>query len=183
MKKLWLGLFLAIFFPTLADAQRVSVATTQIQVTPNSGAYSAGQCLGGVLAIPQMLRTGSYGGTILTSIELVDPAHQTAANDVMTFLVFNVAPTGTYTDHAACSVAAADRPNLVGVAAFAAANCVLDGGTATTVCEVLPNLPLTSGAFPVVSTNLWIVPFVAATPTYGAVTLYFNFSATPIAGS
>jgi hypothetical protein len=168
---------------TLALAQQVSVSTQQVPVTPNASAYSAGQCLGGVLTVPQMVRSGSYGGTVLAGIELVDPAGQSAANDVIKFFVFNKQPTGTYNDHATCTMASADLPYLVGVTAFVSGGCVQDGGPATTVCEVLPNLPLTSSQLPPVSSNLWVVPVVTASPTYGAVTLYFNFAATPIAGS
>lgn len=163
-----------------------SVSQQQVQVTPAASAYTAGNCLGGVLTVPNMVRAGGPGGTVIKGFTFVDPAGQSAANDAMTVLVFKQAPTGTYTDHAACALASADQPYLVGIFAIGSGGCtVID--SAATVCEVLPNLPVnvnpnTPTQAAITNTSLWFVPIIAATPTYGTTTLYFNFAATPYAG-
>jgi hypothetical protein len=155
------------------------VSQQQVKVTPNSNAYSAGQCLGGVLTVPNVIRPQGPGGTRLAAVSFVDPQHQTAANDAMTLLIFTALPTGTYTDHANCNVAAADLPNLAGQVTIAAANCFLDQAPSTTVCTITPALPL-NVAMPVTNGSIYVVPIVAATPTYGAsASLYFNFMAEP----
>lgn len=174
-----IALALALASPTTpALAQRASVAITQVTFTATAGAYSAGQCLGGILTVPNMVRPQGPGGALIAGVSFLDSAHQTAANDAMTLLVFSAKPTGTYTDQANCQIAAADRPSFIGAIAIAAANCAQDQGPTTTVCTVTPNLPV-NGAMPLTSSSIWVVPVVAATPTYGAITLYFNFMSTP----
>jgi hypothetical protein len=170
--------FLALCLAALPAASEVGgVSQQQVAVTPTATAYVAGYCLGGVLAVPNMLTVQGPGGTVLAGFTFVDPAGQTAANDAMSLLIFNAAPTGTYTDHAACAVAAADQPHLVGLAIVAAANCLAIASSAT-VCQTEPNIPV-NAAMPIGSSNLWVVPIITATPTYGTTTLYFNFAATP----
>ena len=171
---------LALLWPALALGQTKSVAWSQVVVQPNTGAYAAGSCLGGVLTIPNMLQPQGPGGTIITSFTFLDPAHQTAANDAMTIWLLNAAPTGSYTDHSACSLAAADIPFVVGVLNVASSACFQDQAPNSTTCTVTTNLAL-AGAMPVTSPNLYAIPFVAATPTYGTSKLYFNFLATPFA--
>ncbi len=185
LRSLWPAFLLTLGFTAFvvaAMAQTMSVATTQVTVTPNAAAYSAGQCIGGVLTVPNMVRVGGPGGTILSGVTLVDPQHQTAANDAMDLLVFSSLPSGTYTDHANCQVAAADASKLAGFVTIAAGNCTQDQGPANTVCTITPALPV-STAMPVVSTNLYVVPIAKATPTYGAAaSLFFSFMATPFHG-
>ena len=45
-----------------AVAQTKSVSWQQVVVTPNSSAYSAGQCVGGVLTLPAMVQPQGPGG-------------------------------------------------------------------------------------------------------------------------
>jgi hypothetical protein len=132
-----LAVLLALAAP--AAAQVNSVAGSQVVVTPNAAAYVAGNCLGGVLTAPGLVRSHGPGGAILTGINFVDPATQTGTNDAQTILVFNTAPVGTYTDHAACSLAPADIPNLVGTISIPAANCTQPPSPAgATICTVSP---------------------------------------------
>jgi hypothetical protein len=166
-----------------AQAQTKSVALAQVTVTPNSAAYSAGQCLGGVLTLPNMVQPQGLGGTLLGAVTFVDPQHQSAANDALNILFFNKLPTGTYTDHANCQVAAADAPNLVGVLSIVSSNCVQDQGPTTTICTLIPGggsgLPL-NAPMPIAASTLWAVAIVAATPTYGAsASLFFTFAGMP----
>ena len=166
----------------LAHAELMRVSQQQIKVVPNASAYSAGYCIGGVLAVPSMQRPQGPGGTVIFGVTVVDPQHQTAANDAMTLLVFNQQPTGSYTDHTNCQVAAADVPSLVAQLSIASTNCVQDEGPATTVCTISPTLAvsLPPTSMPIVNGQLWIVPIAVATPTYGSsALLYFNFMATP----
>lgn len=140
MRKLLLALAFAFLGALPALAQNSSIAGSQVAITPNSGAYSAGLCLGGIIEAPGLVKPGGPGGAILNGVTFLDLAHQTAANDAMSILVFNVKPTGTYTDHANCQLAAGDVQLLVGVISIAAANCVLDQGPTNTVCTVTPSL-------------------------------------------
>lgn len=158
-------------------AAYAQTATTQVKVLPNAGAYSAGNCLGGVLTIPGMVRAGHAGGTILAQVDIVDP---TGANAAVDILFFNAAPTGTYTDHTACNVAVADQPFLVGTAVNTGFTCVLDQSVVTGLCQGTPTILITPAVLPAKTSNLWAVPIMRGTPTYGAgVTLYFNFKAFP----
>lgn len=138
-----LGVALALF-ALPAAAQPASVAGSQVTFTPNSSAYSAGLCLGGVIAAPNLVRPHGPGGANLTGVTFVDPAHQTAANDALTILVFNVKPIGTYTDHSNCQLAATDIPLLVGVVSIASSNCAQDQGPTNTVCTITPTLPVSA---------------------------------------
>jgi hypothetical protein len=166
-----------------ARAQTLSVASSQVTFTATAGAYSAGQCLGGVLTVPGLVRPGGPGGAMLTGVSFLDAAHQTAANDAMDILLFSQAPSGTYTDQANCQVASADRTKFIGTVSIAAANCTQDQGPTTTLCTITPTFPLVSLPLPVVSGTVFAVPIVKATPTYGAITLIFNFLATPYSGN
>lgn len=173
---------LCLLAATAALAQTVGyVVTGQVKVTPNSGAYSAGYCLGGVLTVPKMIRPNGPGGTTLRAVTFLDPAAQSGTNDAMNLFVFNKAPTGTYTDHATCHIGTPDYVNLIGSLAIAASNCVQDGTPATvTTCTIQPALPLAAGTLPVTSDSIWVVPILAAAPTYGTPqTLYFTFGSTP----
>lgn len=166
-----------------ATAQRRAAVLSRVTFTATAGAYSAGQCLGGVLTVPNIIRAQNTGGAILSGVSFVDAAHNTAANDALTLLVFNAQPSGTYTDQAACAIAAADRTKFVGQLVIAASNCNQDSGPATTVCTITPSLPLNAASLPPTSSNTWVVPIVQATPTYGAISLIFNFMATPLGGN
>jgi hypothetical protein len=179
-----LSLVAALFAaPVRAQSSNYSnaVLTSSVTITPNASAYSAGQCLGGILAVPGMIRPASPGGTIIQGVTLVDPAHQTAANDAMNIWVFNQLPTGTYTDHAACNLAAADIGKFVGTIPIAAANCMLDAAPTNTICSVTTSLYLTALPPNITggSSSLWFVPVITATPTYGANNLTLTIKSQP----
>ena len=176
------ALVAALFCGAPALAQTKSVSWQQIIVVPNASAYSAGQCIGGVLTLPAMFNPQGPGGTVITSFTFVDPQHQSAANDAMSIWIFNALPSGSYTDHAGCAVAAADLPILVGVITVASSNCAQDSGPATTICTINNFALALAGSFPVTNPNLYAVAIATATPTYGSsAKIYFNFMATPFA--
>jgi hypothetical protein len=176
MHKALVLLLLSALMAAVAQAQPMSAAQTQVQITPNSAAYSAGQCLGGVLTLPNMVRPSGPGGTILSGVSFIDSTHQSVASDAMTLLVFTAAPTGTYTDHANCQVAAADVPNLAGALSIASSNCVQEQGPTTTVCTITPSLPL-NVTMPVKSSNLWVVPITVTRRPTAPAPRSFNFMA------
>lgn len=151
-----------------------SVAVTQIAVTPNSSAYTAGNCLGGVLVVGGLMR-GGQNTTILAQEEIVD---STGTNAQIDLYVFSQKPTGTYTDHAACNIAAADLKYQVGLVANTAFTCAKDSSSATGICQATISVLF----LPIDTTlkTMWVVPIVRSTPTYGAsATLDFTFSALP----
>lgn len=161
-----------------ADNNAPAVSQTVVSVTPNSGAYSAGNCLGGVLTVSGMVTPGSSGGAVIVGATFVDPAHQSTTNDAQTIVVFGAKPTGTYTDHSACNIAAGDQANVVGVIQIASTSCFQDSSPSTTVCTVTLSLPVVKSQ-PQSSSALWFLPIVAATPTYGANTLTYAFKSQP----
>ena len=182
MKRLAALLFaLALLCPSLAFGQAKSGQWSQNIIIPNASAYTAGQCIGGIQILPNMLRPQGPGGTVVENISIIDPQHQTAANDAMTLIFFAALPTGTYTDHATCSIAAADAPFVLGHLNVASGNCVQDGGPATTICTIDPaTFNLSGNTFPITSGALWMLAIAVGTPTYGAgAKLYFNVLSSP----
>ena len=177
MRKIFAVAFLLLL--GLSDA-RAQTATSQVLVTPNAAAYTAGMCIGGILTIPGAIRPSGQGGTISAQVDIVDTTATDAAID---FFLFNVLPTGTYTDHANCTVAAADQPNLIGVIFNTSFTCSTDQPVTTGVCQssISANATLvTSGKLPPVGSSIWAVPIMRGTPTYGAAkTLYVNFKFFP----
>lgn len=173
MRKLLLALAAAAALAWPAAAQ---VSTSQVSVTPASAAYSAAQCIGGVLTVPDMVRTGRFvSGAIIVDVDIVDTS---ATNATIDLLVFSQAPTGTYTDRTACVVAAADQAFLQGAIFGSSFTCAVDSGSATGICRATPALAITQKS----STNnaLWFLPIMRSTPTYGTgKTLFFNITAVP----
>lgn len=162
-----------------ADNNAPAISQAVVSVTPNSSIYSAGNCLGGVLTVSGMVTPGSSGGAVIVGATFVDPAHQSTANDAQTIVVFGAKPTGTYTDHSACNIAAGDQANVVGVIQIASTSCFQDSSPSTTVCSVTLSLPVAPKAQPQSSSALWFVPIIAATPTYGTTTLTYAFKSQP----
>lgn len=157
--------FVIALVGTEARAQVVSGTTT---ITPNSNIYVSAYCLGGVQAVPNLITIGHDGGTIITGATLVDSTGTNAAVDLV---VFNAAPTGTYTDHAACTIASADQSKIAGFIQNTTFSAMVDSGSATGIEMATPALPIVvtgpNGGKPILTT-LWVLPIVRATPTYGA---------------
>jgi hypothetical protein len=175
---------LATLAALMASPALAQVSTSQVSVTPNAAQYTAAYCLGGVLNVPNLVRSGgSANGTIIVDVDIVD----TTGSDVsIDLFVFSQAPTGTYTDHAACTIAAADQAYLKGVIPGSTFTCAKDSAGSTGICRATPALSVTQTAgttsAPILptSTSLWFVPIIRGTPTYGSgQTLYFNITAMP----
>lgn len=166
-------LMVVSLLPTFAQG----TATTRITVTPNAAAYNAADCVGGVLTVPGMVRINGPGGTIVAQVTITDTTGTDAAIDI---LFFDAAPTGTYTDHAACDIAAADTAHLVGLVENSTFTCIQDQATTIGTCQATPAVLITPASLPVKSSNIWAVPIMRGTPTYGAgASLYFFFKAFP----
>ena len=164
---------LSLFCVSAIQAQTV---TSQLSITPNASAYTSGYCLGGVQYVPNMIVAGGLGGTIITGVDIID---NTATNATIDIWIFNKLPTGTYTDHAGCTVASADQPYLVGVIYGALATCSSDSAGTTGMCQSTPAVPISASSYPP-TPALYMVPVVRGTPTYGSTkTLLINIKALP----
>lgn len=178
--KLYHWLVAALLMLAAALPAGAQTATAQVALTPTATAYSAGQCLGGVMTVNGLVRSNGVGGTIVTQIDIVDTTGSNAAVDL---LIFNAKPTGTYTDQANCTVAAADQPRLVGLVPNATFTCAQDQPATTGICQATPAILVTAATgttSPVTATSFWVVAIMRGTPTYGSSkTLYFNFKGFP----
>lgn len=152
------------------------VSTSQVAVVPNASAYSANQCIGGVLNVPLQVRVGgALEGAIVADVDIVDTSGTNATIDLF---VFSQAPTGTYADSTPCTIAAADQPYLRGVVFGTSFSCAVDSAGTTGICRATPALSITQTGQQ--SNSLWYLPIVRTTPTYGASKkLYFNITAMP----
>jgi hypothetical protein len=177
MRKIFAVAFLLLL--GLSDA-RAQTATSQVLVTPNAAAYTAGMNIGGILTIPGAIRPGGQGGTISAQVDIVDSTGSDAAIDIF---FFNALPSGTYTDHTNFTLATADQSSLVGVIFNTSYSCAQDQPATHGICQssISANATaLTSAKLPPVGSSLWAVPIMRGTPTYGASqTLYFNFKFFP----
>lgn len=188
MKKAFLSLIAGamalVAIPAIAQQLNYSevVQTKTVTVATQAGAYTGGNCLAAAQTIPGAIRPGGTGGTYIASVAVVDPARQTAANNAMTLWIFNSAPTGTYTQGSACSVAAADAGAFMGAITIAAGNCV-QNAAATSVCSLVLAQRLPVWGIPIPNTggtqNIWFVPVITATPTYTSANLTFTFGLNP----
>jgi hypothetical protein len=175
-------LLLALALPALAQnaTNSPAVSSTLDSITPNTSAYVAGNCLGGVRPVSAMVAPSGPGGAVISGVTITDPSHNSAANEAQNIIVFNALPTGTYTDHAACNIAAADQDNVVGIIQVAAANCIQDSTPSTTICDVRNiGLAVNPLVLPVKTSQLWFLPIVTATPTFGTTTLFYTYKSQP----
>lgn len=165
-------------------AQQMSVVISQVGVVPATTAYAPGQCLGGVLTVPGIVRPQGPGGAKLTGVSFIDGTPQTVANSAMKIFLFKSLPAGTYTDKAACAIASADLPALIGFVTINSTDCTADGSPQTrTICTIAPTLPV-NGVMPITNNAIYALPVLSGTPTYGTPqTLYFNFMAEPYSGN
>ena len=92
-----------------------------LQLTLSLGAYTAGMCLGGLIAIT----VEKYKSLSLESLHVSDADNKKAPLDI---LFFDVQPAGTFTDAAAPTISAADSKLITARASVAAADYVTNGG-------------------------------------------------------
>lgn len=147
-------------------------------VTPtvtSGSAYANGNCIGGLQTI-QLTPPGSgigvpNGDVILQEVTLTDASKQAA---VINLFIFDQKPTNsTFTDKAACSIAAADYGKIVDIVAIS--TYVQDGGSTVSVAAVRQlGIPLNLGG----GTSFYAVAMSnSATPTYtSTAALSFKYS-------
>jgi len=133
----------------------------EIAVPTTGGAYSAGNCVGGLLAIPYP--TG-FDQWVLKNIYVVDQANQ-GAELFLNF--FRSKPAGTFTDQAGITFTAADSLLLVASVEVLAANYKTSGTMA------IADTAYSIGGFTVCPTDgtpplMYVVMTTSGTPTYGA---------------
>lgn len=152
--------------PGSAVIGQVGGTTVVVTVAPTvtAAAYSAGQCVGGLLTFTGAARSGGPGSGLVQSAVISDVSGQDSAIDIV---LFNQNPSGsTFTDHATCTIANADLPKIAGV--IAVSDCHLLGASAPGVCQGQQQaLPFGLGGG---NTTLWAVNIARGTPTYTATT-------------
>ena len=159
-----------------APASFAQTGVPQTSIIPTATQYTAGNCLGNagasaVIATTSLVSPSGTTGSLLVDVSITDTSGQDAPID---FLFLSSAPTGTYTDHSACQLTAADSQNVIGRVSVTSYVAYGTPGVGTLTGNVLAltALPVT---YPTLR-NLWVIPVVQGTPTYGASkTLYLNF--------
>lgn len=137
-----------------------TVVTPTIVVS-TAPAYSAGDDIGGIIALPSSLGVSDMSGA-LDSLLITDVANQKAP--LIIFLLDSL-PTGTYTDNAAFTLAAADVPKVLAMFSVLTAAYTSDGTTAAyNVGHLGYGLKSTS------SGGLYMLVYTSGTPTYVATT-------------
>ncbi len=129
-------------------------------ITTTDTAYSAGDVIGGIIALAAPLASGSP--VSLRSIVLKDDKN---AKPDLQILFFRSSPAGTYTDNAAVAPSTADMGALVGIQVVAAADWVTIQGAAKAVVQYqIDEGPVLGPA----TTNLYMVIVAVSAPDYAA---------------
>lgn len=140
-------------------------ATAQIEVAPvvsTSPAYTAGDCVGGLLTLTSAVRV-SGGTAVLQSLFLYDTSNQKAALEL---LVFNANPgSTTFTDNTALSINAADVGKIIRRISIAASDYVAIDSKA--FVDLSPGGRVLKAAS---GTTLYATLVAVGTPTYAATT-------------
>lgn len=136
--------------------QRISVTQT---VTASS-AYSAGNCVGGLMTLSPMVRRAGGSG-ILNSVTLRDKAGQAGTYDIF---LFDATPSATTTtDKTAVAVNTADLAKIVGVITLAAVKLgAASTMGVTTLASINMSFKVNSG------TDLFAILVARGTPTYAS---------------
>lgn len=136
--------------------------SVQPTVTVTAGAYSAGNCVGGLLTLTSAMRI-SGGSGAWAKLTMTDHANQKAPLDI---LLFKSSPAGTFTDHSAFpTMSTADNALVSCRISVAASDWVTIGGSAYLTKLVGPLPCVASG-----SANLYAAINTSGTPTYAATT-------------
>lgn len=132
---------------------------SSLALVVQAAAYSAGNCVGGTLSFPQVVRRDGGSG-ILNSVTLRDKGGQAGTYDLF---LFDSAPSAQ-TDKAAVALTAADLAKCIGVVTLAAVKL---GASATMGISTLTganfSFKLASGS------TMGAVLVARGTPTYASV--------------
>lgn len=147
-------------------SQPLNIVQTNPTVT--AGAYSANNVVGGIQTLATALRNATNGG-ILESISVLDKAAQGAQ---LSFFFFSALPTGgTYADHGALVLAAADLPNFLGKVDIAAASYDPAGAAVKVSTASNIGMVLSGDA----SGNVYVIATTTGTPTYTLLCLNLSY--------
>lgn len=155
----------------------VGCHTKPVAVTPTitAGAYHAGDCIGGKIALADAARVTdgpeTQRGTMLNTIDVIDAANQ---KKTLALLFWSANPAdSTWTDNAAPVIHANDRAKFMGVKVIYPSDYISVGTTA--VASVAWNKAMQPAAG---SANLYLTIMTPDAPTYVAVSdlrLSFDF--------
>lgn len=140
--------------PHTSSFARQDGADLEVVPVVTAGAYVAGNVIGGVMAFPGLLPEDFNGR--LQSLTIKFKGSIAAGGFVVA--VFGAQPVGTFNDHGAPVINAADSANLIGMYSLPTAFSQL--GTHT-----LYSLDLTGKEFIGNSQGLWAVVIAVGTPT------------------
>lgn len=139
--------------------------TAQTEAAPvvsTTPAYSAGDCVGGLLTISNAVRV-SGGTAVLQSLFLRDTSNQKAA---LTLLIFNANPSAsTFTDNVALAIHANDIDKIIRCINIAAADYTTVDSKA--FVDLSPGGRVLKAAS---GTSLYAALLTSGTPTYAATT-------------
>lgn len=152
--------------PAATEVHLGQIGGTTTNIAPTLAvtvaAYSAGNCVGGLLTLTSAMRI-SGGSGAWAKLTITDHANQKAPLDI---LLFKSSPAGTFTDHAAFpTMTAADNALVSARISIAASDWVTVGGSAY-VTKLVGPLPVTASG----SANLYAAMNTSGTPTYAATT-------------
>jgi len=137
-----------------------NTASIRLTLTVNTNAYSAGNCVAGLIHLTNVMRKAGGSGVLL-NLSAIEVGTQEAP---LSLLFFSRKPIATFADHAAFpTLALADAQAIVGVVQVAAADYTTVGGVSTAVES--------GGAQALISdagTDLWLAINTSGTPTFAA---------------
>lgn len=154
-------------------AAGINIVNTNPTVTV--GAYSANNVVGGIQTLTAAVKIPNGRG-VLDSVSILDASAQAAQSSIF---FFKALPTGgTYADHGALVLAAADLPNFLGkidilAASFDPLGTAVKGNTLANI-----GLDVQGDA----SGNIYAIATTTGTPTYTALCLNFMFGFTQSQG-
>jgi len=105
--------------------------TNKMSLTVSTGAYTSGDCVGGIITAGKLDSPTNRG--VLKNVCVVDKDNQKPA---LTILLMRSLPTGTYTDNGAFALADADEAKVIGKVNIAAADYETIGSKAVADVEV-----------------------------------------------
>lgn len=129
--------------------------------TVDTGAYTAGDVIGGVQTIDALGAT--FGRGVLKNVTIGDGGNQRAA---LTLLFFEALPDGTYTDQAAVAPSVADLAICLGKVEIAADDYTTVGARAVATKECSTVLRSATDL-----RRVYVVIVAGGTPTYSAANL------------
>jgi hypothetical protein len=149
-------------------------ATKVVTVTPtisSSPAYTAGDQLGGIMTLTDVIRqdsNGRFGTSELVEVTILDGSKQDSAIDIW---LFNQSPTVTSVDNGAFAMTYANmQSQAIGVIQIGTSGTYSDA-SATSMCSAANlNIPVQVANTASSPTNIYAIAVARGTPTYATTT-------------